>query len=168
VVTVPLRSYRSIPVEPLRDKVVIDTMNYYPARDGRVPELDDESTTTSELLQAHLTESKVVKAFNNIFFVHLGELARPAGAPDRSTLPIAGDHADAKALVARLLDEIGYDVLDLGPLAEGWRIQRDTAAYGVPYAADPVNWPAGSRSIGKEELAAYVASSKRYRDMQKP
>src|SRR4029453_8153485 len=63
VVTVPLKSYRSIPIEPLKGKVVIDTNNYYPQRDGHIPELDNESTTTAELLQAHLRTSKVVKAF---------------------------------------------------------------------------------------------------------
>ena len=68
VVTVPLKAYREVPVEPLRGKVVIDTNNYYPERDGHIAELDDESTTTSELLQAHLPESRVVKAFNNIYF----------------------------------------------------------------------------------------------------
>jgi len=165
VVTIPLGSYRSVPVEPLRGKVVIDTMNYYPARDGRIPELDDESTTTCELLQAHLPESQVVKAFNNIFYRHLAVLARPSGAPDRSALAIAGDDADAKALVTRLLDEIGYDTLDLGPLAEGWRIQRDTPAYGTMYAADPANWPAGARPATAEEIAALAAKAKRYRDM---
>ena len=63
VVSVPLKNYRTVPVEPLAGKIVIDTNNYYPQRDGRIPELDDESTTTSELLQAHLPTSKVVKAF---------------------------------------------------------------------------------------------------------
>ncbi|MGH3378043.1 MAG: NADPH-dependent F420 reductase, partial [Actinoallomurus sp.] len=81
VVTVPLRAYRAVPVEPLAGKVVIDTDNYYPQRDGQIAELDDESTTTSELLQQHLPASKVVKGFNNIYFKHLLSLARPAGAP---------------------------------------------------------------------------------------
>ena len=66
VVTIPLRAYRSVPVEPLAGKVVLDTNNYYPRRDGRITELDDESTTVSELLQAHLPSSFVVKAFNAI------------------------------------------------------------------------------------------------------
>jgi 8-hydroxy-5-deazaflavin:NADPH oxidoreductase len=158
VVTIPLRSYEDVPLEPLRGKVVIDTMNYYPSRDGRIPQLDDESTTSSELLQAHLPESRVVKAFNNIFFQHLRTLARPSGAPDRSALAIAGDDVAAKALVTRLLDEIGYDALDLGPLAEGWRIQRDTPAYGTPYAADPADWSAGAKPVAAEELAALAAS----------
>src|SRR5215218_3473028 len=71
VVTVPLRAYRQMPVEPLAGKVVIDTNNYYPQRDGHVAALDDGSATSSELLQAHLPESRVVKAFNNINFTHL-------------------------------------------------------------------------------------------------
>src|SRR3954447_19542861 len=90
VVTVPLKSYREVPVDPLRGKVVIDTNNYYPERDGHIPELDDESTTTSELLQDHLPESRIVKAFNNIYFEFLRSQARPSGSPERSVLAIAG------------------------------------------------------------------------------
>jgi 8-hydroxy-5-deazaflavin:NADPH oxidoreductase len=133
VVTIPLRAYRSVPVEPLTGKVVIDTNNYYPQRDGQVPELDNDSITTGELLQRHLPTSRVVKAFNNIYYKHLLSLARPAGAPDRSALPIAGDDADAKATVTALLDALGFDAVDAGPLAEGWRFQRDMPAYGTLY-----------------------------------
>jgi predicted dinucleotide-binding enzyme len=165
VVTIPLRNYRDVPVAQLRGKVVIDTMNYYPQRDGHVPELDDESTTTSELLQAHLPESRVVKAFNNIFFGHLATLARPTGAPDRSALAIAGDDPGAKATVAGLLDAIGYDALDLGALSEGWRTQRDEPAYGTPYAADPADWAAGGRPVTADELARAAAAARRYRDL---
>ena len=99
VVTIPLKAYRDIPVDELAGKVVIDTMNYYPQRDGRLAALDDGSTTSSELLQAHLPQSHVVKGFNNIFFQHLRDLARPAaatGSDERSALAIAGDDADAK------------------------------------------------------------------------
>src|SRR5215211_2867710 len=109
VVTVPLRAYRGVPVEPLSGKVVIDTNNYYPDRDGHIAELDDESTTTSELLQAHLPESRVVKAFNSIYVDQLGVLQRPAGSPERSVLPIAGDDEAAKQAVTGFLDSIGYD-----------------------------------------------------------
>src|SRR5215213_1681063 len=91
VLTVPLSAVDQVPVEPLRDKVVIDTCNYYPQRDGHVAELDDESTTSSELVQRHLPGSNVVKCFNNLSYVHLAELARPARSPDRSVLAIAGD-----------------------------------------------------------------------------
>lgn len=165
VVTIPLKNFRDVPVDVLRNKVVIDTMNYYPDRDGRIAVLDDESTTTSELLQVHLPESHVIKAFNNIYFEHLAALARPKGAGDRSALAIAGDDADSKATVTRLLDEIGYDTVDLGPLGEGWRTQRDTAAYGVMYAADPADWSQGPGTGSAPTVAAAAASAKRYRDL---
>jgi 8-hydroxy-5-deazaflavin:NADPH oxidoreductase len=161
VVTIPLRNYGDVPVEPLRGKVVIDTMNYYPERDGRIAALDEGVTTTSELLAAHLPQAHVVKAFNNIHFQHLGALARPSGAPDRSALAIAGDDPAAKATAAALLDAIGYDTLDIGALAEGWRIQRDEPAYGTPYAADPAHWPAGPRPARAAELAEAVAAGRR-------
>ena len=161
VVTIPLKAYREVPVEPLLGKVVLDTMNYYPERDGQIAELDDESTTSSELLQAHLPESKVVKVINNIFFEHLAALARPSGAEDRSTLAIAGDDAEAKRTVARLLDEIGFDVLDLGPLAEGWRVQPGTPAYGAQYAADPQDWTKGAKRAGADEVGTLAGRAER-------
>ena len=162
VVTVPLKAYRAVPVEPLRGKVVIDTDNYYPERDGHITELDDESTTTSQLLQAHLPESRVVKAFNNIFFGHLGSLQRPAGDAERSALAIAGDDEDAKRTVTEFLDSIGYDAHDAGALAEGWRFQPDTPAYGQPYVAPGSEFPGpGARATAeqlKEKLGAAVRS----------
>jgi len=167
VVTIPLKSYRDVPVEPLRGKVVIDTNNYYPQRDGHIVELDDESTTVSELLQAHLPESKVVKAFNNINFKMLSDLARPSGDPDRSVLAIAGDDPGAKDVVARFVDDIGYDAYDVGPLAEGWRYQRDEPAYADLYSADPPGtWPPQiPRHVDVAFLVQQLGRAKRYRDM---
>jgi 8-hydroxy-5-deazaflavin:NADPH oxidoreductase len=130
VVTIPLKAYRGVPVEPLAGKVVIDTNNYYPQRDGRIEELEDGSTTSSSLLQRHLPDSHVVKAFNHIMSAHLLEHAQAAGTADRRALAIAGDDADAKATVGRLIDELGFDVVDIGTLAESWRIQPDTPGYG--------------------------------------
>jgi predicted dinucleotide-binding enzyme len=130
VVTVPLKNYRSVPVEPLAGKIVIDTNNYYPDRDGRIPELDREETTTSELLQAHLPTSKVVKAFNHIYAAELTTHGQPAGSSNRRALAIAGNDAAAKATITKLLDEFGYDAVDVGPLKDSWRIQRDTPGYG--------------------------------------
>ena len=163
VVTIPLKSYRDVPVEPLAGKVVIDTNNYYPQRDGHIAELDDESTTTSELLQAHLPTSHVVKVFNNIWFGALAALARPAGAADRTALAIAGDDADAKAQVTAFLDTMGYDAVDAGPLSEGWRYQRDTAAYVSLYLG-----PGGvedMRSATAEQVRTALAAAVRYRDL---
>lgn len=136
VVTIPLKNYRSVPVAPLAGKIVIDTNNYYPQRDGHIPALDDESSTTSELLQAHLPTSKVVKAFNHIHAAALTADAQPAGTSNRRALVIAGDDKAAKDTVARLIDEFGFDVVDAGPLKEGWRIQRDTPGYGPRRAAE--------------------------------
>lgn len=152
VVTVPLKNYRQVPSEPLAGKVVIDTNNYYPQRDGHIPELDNESTTTSELLQAHLPASKVVKAFNHIYAAQLTTDGRPPGTPNRRALVIAGDDAGAKATVTRLLDQFGFDTVDAGPLKEGWRIQRDTPGYGPRRNA--------------EELRNDLAAARRYRDMK--
>ena len=133
VVSIPLKAFQSVPAGPLTGKTVIDTCNYYPQRDGQIAELDSKLATSSELIQRHLPGSQVVKAFNNIFFKHLQSLARPTGAPDRSFLPIAGDDATAKAVVAGYLDSIGYGVVDAGPLAEGWRQDSGSPAYGAPY-----------------------------------
>jgi hypothetical protein len=130
VVTIPLKAYRSVPVEPLANKIVIDTNNYYPERDGHIPELDDESTTTSELLQAHLPTAKVVKAFNHIYASELTTHGQPPATKNRRALVIAGNDAAARAQVRELIDTFGFDVVDAGPLAEGWRIQRDTPGYG--------------------------------------
>ncbi|WP_089157253.1 NADPH-dependent F420 reductase [Micromonospora sp. NBS 11-29] len=162
VVTIPLRAYREVPAAPLAGKVVIDTNNYYPERDGNVPELDDESTTTSELLQRHLPDSHVVKGFNNIYFAHLRVLGRPAGAADRTALPIAGDDAAAKATVTAFLDSLGYDAVDVGPLAEGWRFQRDTSAYAGIYATDG-DWERPA-SVDAQRLRAALAQARRYAD----
>ena len=152
VVTLPLKNYKTVPVEPLAGKVVIDTNNYYPQRDGHIPELDNESTTVSELLQAHLPKSKVVKAFNHLYAASLTTDGQPAGSNNRRALVIAGDDKDAKETVTRLIDQFGFDTVDVGPLKEGWRIQRDTPGYGPRRNA--------------EELRLDLAAAKRYRDMK--
>jgi len=149
VVTIPLKNYRQVPVEPLAGKIVVDTNNYYPSRDGHIPELDNESTTTSELLQAHLPKSKVVKAFNHIHAADLTRDGQPAGTKNRRALVIAGDDSEAKKTVAHLIGQFGFDTVDVGPLKEGWRIQRDTPGYGPRRNA--------------EELRRDLAAAKRYR-----
>jgi 8-hydroxy-5-deazaflavin:NADPH oxidoreductase len=130
VVTIPLKNIHTVPAEPLAGKIVIDTNNYYPQRDGQIPQLDNESATSSELLQAHLKASKVVKAFNHIYAAELTSHAQKAGTKNRRALAIFGDDPEAKAAVATLLDEFGFDTVDGGPLAESWRIQPGTPAYG--------------------------------------
>jgi predicted dinucleotide-binding enzyme len=136
VVTIPLKSIGDVPVAPLAGKIVIDTNNYYPERDGHISELDREETTTSELLQRHLPRSRVVKAFNHIYASQLTTDGHPGGTPNRRALAIAGDDAAARTAVAQLIDRFGFDVVDIGPLSESWRIQRDTPGYGPRRTAD--------------------------------
>jgi predicted dinucleotide-binding enzyme len=151
VVTVPLKDVGDVPAGPLAGKVVLDTCNYYPDRDGRIPELEDESTTTSELVAGHLPGARVVKAFNHIFAADIAEQAAPAGTPHRRAIAIAGDDDSAKTTAASLIDEIGFDVVDLGPLAEGWRVQRDTPGY--------------TKDLDADQLRQAAAEARRYRDM---
>ena len=152
VVTIPLKAIGTVPAKPLEGKIVIDTNNYYPQRDGHIAELDSESTTTAELLQHHLPKSKVVKAFNHIHAAELTTHGQAPGMPNRRALVIAGDDEAAKRVVADMIDRFGFDVVDAGPLAEGWRIQRDTPGYGPRRTA--------------EELRRDLAAAKRYRDMR--
>ena len=150
VVTIPLKNYRQVPVAPLAGKIVIDTNNYYPQRDGNIRELDDESTTTAELLQAHLPTSKVVKAFNHIYAAELTTDGQPAGSKNRRALALFGNDAEARKTVAKLIDRFGFDTLDGGRLEESWRIQRDTPGYGPRRTAD--------------ELRKDVAAAKRFKE----
>jgi 8-hydroxy-5-deazaflavin:NADPH oxidoreductase len=127
IVAIPFASFKQVPVDPLAGKVVIDTGNYYAPRDGHVAELDDGTTTSSEMLASRLPTSNVVKAFNTIIAAQIVEHATPAGTPHRRALPIAGDDAAAKRLVTGLIDELGFDVVDAGLLAEGRRLDPMTA-----------------------------------------
>jgi predicted dinucleotide-binding enzyme len=157
VVSVPVKAFAEIPAKPLAGKPVLDTGNYYPQRDGQVEELDTGALTSSGLLQRYLGQAQVVKVFNNIFFKHLLSLARPSGAADRTALPIAGDDQAAKAAVTAYLDSIGYDAVDAGPLAESWRQEPGTPAYGTPYGpfSDEVGTPASAANIHAALVGAH-------------
>lgn len=158
VVSVPFRAYRDLPVEELAGKVVLDTNNYYPRRDGQVAELDNDSITSAGLEQRHLGTARLVKVFNNIFYRHLGALPRPAGAVDRTALPIAGDDPEANQAVTAFLDAIGYDTVEVGNLAESWRMQPGQPVYAAAYGSfdDPAGAPASA-----ETIRAAVAAAKR-------
>ena len=108
------------------------------------------------MLQRDLPHAQVVKVFNNIYFKHLGSLARPSGAADRSYLPIAGDDAMAKGEVTAFLDSIGYGAVDAGPLGESWRQEPGEPVYGTPYGPfeDEAGRPAGEGTIRRALAAA--------------
>ncbi|GAB1510875.1 NADPH-dependent F420 reductase [Actinophytocola sp. KF-1] len=156
VVSVPFKAHRDLPAEQLAGKVVLDTNNYYPQRDGHVAELDQGTTTSAELEQRHLGTARLVKVFNNIHFRHLAALARPAGAADRTALPVASDDAEAITTVTAFLDAIGYDTVEVGPLSESWRIEPGTPVYGAPYG--PFDNPDGTPAAAADVRAAVAAA----------
>lgn len=159
VVTIPLGRVQDLPADLLTGKVVVDTCNYYPERDGDIAALDDHTLTTSELVQQHFTGARVVKAFNNIFAQNLGELQRPAGDPGRTTLLIAGDDEGAEQVVTDFIESIGYDVVDTGSLADSWRFQRDQPAYAGAYTAN--GDPAEPRRATGEDLQPLLTRADR-------
>lgn len=131
VVTVPLKAYQQVPVAPLAGKIVIDTNNYYFERDGHIAELDEGRETTSGLLQRHLPTSKVAKGFNHIPFGDITTDGKPSGAENRRALATASDYDEAAELVRSFYDELGFDTVNIGPLSESWRVERDQPAYVV-------------------------------------
>ncbi len=151
IVAMPLSQIHSLPFDELAGKIVIDTSNYFPRRDGEIGVLEDETTTVSEMLQALLPKSHVVKAFSHITAGDLTTDPEPVDSPTRRALTVAGDDPSARDRVAALINEFGFDAVDLGMLEEGWRVQRDTPAFGV--------------RLDVVELRDALAAAKRYRDM---
>lgn len=132
VVAVPFSSIDALPAGALDGKIVIDTCNYYPDRDGRIEALESRATTTSQLLAATLPGARVVKAFNAILAKDLetdGTPPNAPGTPKRRALPFAGDDDEAKRVVSGLLDQFGFDSVDAGALADSWRFERAKPVY---------------------------------------
>ncbi len=138
VVTIPEKNVPRLPSAVFdgaaADVVVVDTGNYYPQqRDGRIDAI--EAGTTESRWVAQQLGRPVIKAFNNIYAQHLLERGQPAGAPGRIALPVAGDDERPKAVVLRLVDELGFDGVDAGGLDESWRQQPGTPVYGTDFDA---------------------------------
>jgi predicted dinucleotide-binding enzyme len=137
LISIPFRKYKSLPADAFNGKIVIDSNNYYPSRDGNFAELDQGKTTSSELLASHLRGARVVKAFNTIWFEHLksqGNTNLPI--EDRRAIFIAVDDAEAKQIVSKLIEEIGFAPVDTGSLHEGGKVQQPgTAIYNKELTA---------------------------------
>lgn len=133
VLAVPLSAYRNLPVDAFAGKTILSTGNYYPHREGRIQQLDSLENTTAQYEQSLLPNTVIVKAFNNILFQHIPNLA--ASSP-RTALPIAGDDTEAKALVSAIVHTLGFDTVDAGTLAESWTFEPESGAYTAIYAAD--------------------------------
>jgi predicted dinucleotide-binding enzyme len=136
VVTTPLSAIATLPVEALAGKIVVDTNNYYWERDGHIAELDEETATVSELLQRKLPASRIAKGFNHIAAPDINTDGTPAGTPNRRALATASDTTEAADHVLAFYDEIGFDGVNVGSLADSWRVQRDRPAYVTRQNAD--------------------------------
>jgi predicted dinucleotide-binding enzyme len=131
IVTIPERAVKDLPKDLFAgvpdDVVVVDTGNYYPARDGSIPAIEQGQPESAWV--ASQIGRPVIKAFNNIFFKSLLEKGRPKDSPDRVAIPVAGDVADAKSKVMQLIESLGFDAVDAGSLDQSWRQQPGSPCY---------------------------------------
>jgi predicted dinucleotide-binding enzyme len=142
VVTIPLKAVPDLPSglfdEAAEGVAVIDTNNYYPRqRDGRIAAIEDEGLTESRWIERQLGHP-VVKAFNGTYAQDILDRHRPAGAPDRLAVPVAGDDEAAKRKVRALIEELGFDTVDAGGIDDSWRQQPDTPVYGLRAGTEEV------------------------------
>jgi predicted dinucleotide-binding enzyme len=162
IVTIPQKNVPDLPRDLFAGVpagvVVVDTGNYYPQqRDGRIEGI--ESGATESRWVAQQLGRPVVKAFNNIYAQHLFELGKPAGSPGRVALPVAGDDANAKATVMRLIDEIGFDAVDAGRLDDSWRQQPGTPVYTKDRDADGLRRGLAEARLGRTPAWRGTANS---------
>jgi len=138
ILALPLGKYLSIPREALRGKLVLDAMNYWWEIDGIRDDLSDPRVSTSELVQAYLADSRVIKAFNHMGYHDLDEGPRPPGTPGRKALGIAGDDADDLATVAALVDAVGFDPVVVGTLRDSISLEPGSALFGANFERQAV------------------------------
>lgn len=143
IVAVPFGKAGSVPWEDFGGRIVVDAMNYWPPVDGHISAIDDDERSTSEINASRNPLARVVKSLNHVGYHEMEDDAMDAGSPLRRALAVVGDDADARAVIARLIDDIGFDAVDGGPLANGRALEPGHPAFG--------------RELSASELAALLS-----------
>ena len=136
VLAIPLHKYGTLQPDLLAGKTVIDAMNYWAPVDGAIDVFEADDRTSSEIIQSFLAGAKVVKSLNHIGYHDLEAEGREPGTPGRRALALAGDDADATALVAGFIDRLGYDPVDAGPLAAGRIFEPGTDIFNGSHTSE--------------------------------
>ncbi len=159
IITIPEKNIRDLPKDLFASSdhpIIIDTGNYYPKRDGRIAAIEDGTPESAWVSQQ--IGRPVVKAFNTMYAQHLLERGRGADQPGRLAIPVAGDDASAKAKVLELINDLGFDGIDAGTLADSWKQQPGTPVYGADLSTDQAE--KALASARRERLPEFRASAR--------
>lgn len=135
IVAVPFGKAGTVPWEDFGGRIVVDAMNYWPPVDGHIAAIDDDERSTSEINAARNPLANVVKSLNHLGYHEMEDDSMDAGSPLRRALAVVGDDPDARAVIARLIDDIGFDAVDGGPLANGRALEPGHPAFGRELSA---------------------------------
>lgn len=139
IVAVPFGKAGTVPWEDFGGKVVVDAMNYWPPVDGHIAAIDDDDRSTSEINAARNPLARVVKSLNHIGYHEMEDDSMDAGSPLRRAIAVVGDDAEARAVLARIIDDIGFDAVDGGPLANGRALEPGHPAFGRELSASELS-----------------------------
>jgi 8-hydroxy-5-deazaflavin:NADPH oxidoreductase len=139
VLAVPMHRFRELPRDLFAGKILIDAMNYWEEIDGVDHELATAPAGTSVVVQERFPSARVVKSLNHITYYKFDEGRRPHGAPGRLAMAAAGDDRAAVSAVMQLIDRLGFDAVDAGPLEAGLALEPNGAVFGVSYSADDLS-----------------------------
>ena len=139
VLAVPTHRFRELPPDLFAGKILIDAMNYWEPVDGDDPELAAAADGTSKVVQDRFRSARVVKSLNQLGYHQLEENQRPKGAPERIAIGAAGDDRLAVMKVMQLLDRLGFDPVDAGPLKNGLALEPDGSPIAITYSADELS-----------------------------